>query len=180
MAPQTKRASWAYAVLAALALVLSALPGGGQIPGQSARAQKIGKRLMCMCGCNQILVECNHVGCSTSTAMLKELDERIARNEPDDLLIQSFVQQYGEKVLAQPPTTNFGLVAWVMPFFVLLVGFLTVRAFLLRWRHQTPAIAGMPGAEVEVSPEMLERARRQLELADELDGSDPINKKAKH
>jgi cytochrome c-type biogenesis protein CcmH len=172
MALQIKRAGWAYAVLLAAALVLSAVPGGAEIPGQSQRAQKIGKRMMCMCGCNQILVECNHVGCTTSTAMLKELDERIARNEPDDLLIQSFVQQYGEKVLAQPPAKNFGLVAWIMPFFMLLLGFLAIRVLLLRWRHQTPAIAGVPGAEVEISPEMLARARREMQFEEELDDSD--------
>ena len=172
MAPPTNRAKCAYFVLLIAALIVFTLPGGAEIPGQSARAQKIGKRLMCMCGCNQILVECNHVGCTTSTAMLKELDERIARNEPDDLLIQSFVQQYGEKVLAQPPAKNFGLVAWIMPFFALLIGFLAVRVFLLRWRHQTPAIAGMPSTGAEISPEMLDRARRQLELADELDDTE--------
>jgi cytochrome c-type biogenesis protein CcmH len=172
MAPPTNRLRYAYFVLLIAALIVFALPGGAQIPGQSDRAKKIGKRLMCMCGCNQILVECNHVGCTTSTAMLKELDARIARNEPDDLLIQSFVQQYGEKVLAQPPAKNFGLLAWIMPFFALLLGFLAVRVFLLRWRQQRPAIAGMPGANVEISEEMLDRARRQLELAEELDVSE--------
>lgn len=178
MARQTKRAGWGYAVLLCTALILFAVPGGAQIPGQSEKAKKISQRLMCMCGCNQILGECNHVGCTVSTAMLKELDERIARNEPDDLLIQSFVQQYGEKVLAEPPAKNFGLVAWIMPFFVLLMGFLVVRVLLLRWRHQTPAVAGMPGAGPEISPEMLARARHQMELEDELDGAAP--KAGKH
>jgi cytochrome c-type biogenesis protein CcmH len=173
MVRHIKRAGWSYAVLLATALMLFSVPGGAQIPGQSDKAKKIGKRLMCMCGCNQILVECNHVGCSVSTAMLKELDERIARNEPEDLLIQSFVQQYGEKVLAQPPAKNFGLVAWIMPFFALLLGFLAIRVLLLRWRHQSPTVAGMPGAEMEISPEMLARARREMELEDELDGSEP-------
>jgi cytochrome c-type biogenesis protein CcmH len=170
MAHQIKRAGWSYAVLLATALALFTVPGGAQIPGQSDKAKKIGKRLMCMCGCNQILVECNHVGCSTSTAMLKELDERIARNEPDDLLIQSFVQQYGEKVLAQPPQKGFGLVAWIMPFFILGIGFLVMRAVLLRWRHLTPSIAGIPSAETDISPMMLERARREMEREEELDG----------
>ncbi|MCL4523431.1 MAG: cytochrome c-type biogenesis protein CcmH [Acidobacteria bacterium] len=170
MARTIKRAGQGYAVLLAVALVLFAAPGGAQIPGQSDKAKAIGKRLMCMCGCNQILVECNHVGCSVSTAMLKELDERLARNEPEDLLIQSFVQQYGEKVLAQPPAKNFGLVAWIMPFFILLLGFFIMRAVLIRWRNLTPSIAGVPGAESEISPAMLERARREMELADDLDG----------
>ncbi len=169
MARQTKHIALVYAGLLAAALIVFALPGGAQIPGQGERSQKLGKRLMCMCGCNQILVECNHVGCSTSTAMLKELDARLARNEPEDLVLQSFVQQYGEKVLAQPPAKNFGLVAWVMPFVVLVMGFFVIRMLLLRWRHQAPAVAGMPGAGPDISPEMLERARREMALEDEIE-----------
>jgi cytochrome c-type biogenesis protein CcmH len=177
MGRQIERAGWSYAVLLATALLLFSASGGAEIPGQSDKAKKIGKRLMCMCGCNQILVECNHVGCSTSTAMLKELDERIARNEPDDLLIQSFVQQYGEKVLAQPAQKGFGLVAWIMPFFILVLGFFIMRAVLLRWRHLTPSVAGIPGANPEISPEMLARARREMELEDERDDLGPKTKK---
>lgn len=169
MARQTRRIAWFYAALLAAALVVWAATGVAQIPGQSERAQKLGKRLMCMCGCNQVLVECNHVGCSVSTAMLKELDTRLARNEPEDLVLQSFVQQYGEKVLAAPPAAKFGLVAWVMPFFALLAGFFVVRAFLLRWKHPA-AVAGMPGAGAEITPEMLERARREIDLEDEVEG----------
>ena len=169
MARQTKRISWIYAALLAAAVIVFTLPTGAQIPGQSERSQKLGKKLMCMCGCNQVLVECNHVGCSTSTAMLKELDARLARNEPEDLVLQSFVQQYGEKVLAAPPTKDFGLVAWVMPFVALVMGFFVVRIFLLRWRRQAPAIAGMPGSTADISPEFLERARREMELDDEIE-----------
>ncbi len=173
MARLTNHAKCGYALLLAAALVIFAAPGGAQIPGSSEKAQKIGKRLMCMCGCNQVLVECNHVGCSVSTAMLKELDARLARNEPEDLLIQSFVQQYGEKVLSQPPAKNFNLLAWVMPFFALLMGLFVVRFYLLRWRHQTPAIAGMPGSSPEISPDLLARARAEMDLEDELESPGP-------
>ncbi len=169
MARLTNYAKCGYAILLAAALVVFAATGGAQIPGSSEKAQKIGKRLMCMCGCNQVLVECNHVGCSVSTAMLKELDARLARNEPEDLLIQSFVQQYGEKVLSQPPAKNFNLLAWVMPFFALLMGLFVVRFFLLRWRHHTPAIAGMQGSGPEISPELLARARAEMDFEEELE-----------
>ena len=38
-----------------------------------ARFNKLGHQLMCMCGCNQILLECNHVGCTYSDRMRNEL-----------------------------------------------------------------------------------------------------------
>jgi hypothetical protein len=33
----------------------------------------------CMCGCNEALPQCNHVGCTVSTSMLKEVDQAFAR-----------------------------------------------------------------------------------------------------
>jgi len=165
------------ALIVAALLLFTGQYGFAQIPGQSEKAKKIGRRLMCMCGCNQVLIECNHVGCSMSTAMLEELDERIARNEPEDLLIQSFVQQYGEKVLAQPPAKNFGLVAWIMPVVATLIGLFVIRVVLRRWRP-APAAAGMPAAAPDVSPEFLERARREMDLEEEFDRPAPGGKKA--
>ena len=83
------------------ALLLLAAPlSHGQ---QTARAKELGAQLKCVCGCNQVLTACNHVGCQYSHAMLKELDERVARGDSDSLILQSFVQEYGEQVLPSPP-----------------------------------------------------------------------------
>jgi cytochrome c-type biogenesis protein CcmH len=150
------------AVFCALAL-LACAPLAAQIPGQSERAQRVGKRMLCMCGCNQVLTECNHVGCTVSTSMLQELDSRIARGENDDLILQSFIQQYGQKVLAEPPSRGFGLAGWIAPFAALLVGLLILRALLLRWRRQ-PAAAGGPPA---VPLEYLSRAQRDTDIDEE-------------
>jgi hypothetical protein len=35
------------------------------------KAKKVGGKFMCMCGCSQVLTECNHVGCTTSASMLR-------------------------------------------------------------------------------------------------------------
>ena len=59
------------------------------------------QKLMCVCGCNQILGPCNHVGCPYSGPMIKELDADVARNESDDLILQAFVQEYGPNVLVR-------------------------------------------------------------------------------
>ena len=33
---------------------------------ETARAKELGQKLMCVCGCNQLLGSCNHVGCTYS------------------------------------------------------------------------------------------------------------------
>ena len=129
---------------------------------KTERAKSLGDRMLCMCGCNQVLTQCNHVGCPSLTSMTQELDQRVARNESDDLTLQAFVQEYGEKVLASPRTQGFGLTAWVMPIVVVLVGLMVIWFVLERWRKR--AIAA-PAAHV--SPEMLARAQRETNREDD-------------
>src|SRR5271169_1537772 len=67
-----------------------------------ARFNKLGHGLMCMCGCNQVLLECNHVGCTYSERMRGELVAALERGDNDSMALQSFVQKYGATVLAAP------------------------------------------------------------------------------
>src|SRR6202047_5664274 len=122
-----------------LPLLVALLPA--QQP--SDRAHQIGGKFMCMCGCNQVLTQCNHVGCTTSTAMLKELDQSVARGDSEDVITQGFVQEFGTKVYAEPPKSGLSLVAWVLPSVYLLVGTLLVIFIISRWRSRllTPAAA---------------------------------------
>ena len=69
-----------------------------------ARFNRLGHQLMCMCSCGQVLLECNHVGCAYSSRMRDELAAGIARGDNDSLILQSFVQKYGNVVLAAPTT----------------------------------------------------------------------------
>jgi len=55
-------------------------------------AKQLGMKLMCMCGCAQVLVQCNHINCHSSAPMLKELDDHIALAPADDMIVQDFVQ----------------------------------------------------------------------------------------
>src|SRR5579862_1678797 len=66
----------------------------------ATRFTEIGHRMMCICGCNQILLECNHVGCPASDGMRNELLAAVNRGDSDSLVEQSFVQKYGPTVLA--------------------------------------------------------------------------------
>jgi cytochrome c-type biogenesis protein CcmH len=125
---------------------------------ETQRAKIIGQKLLCVCGCNQILTACNHVGCTYSHGMLKELDDRVARNEPDDLTIQAFVQEYGATVLASPPATGFNRAAWIMPIVVPLMALYLLFEVVRRWR-QRAAVAMASGPAV--SPELLARAQRE-------------------
>jgi len=146
-----------------LFVALVALLGAGD---QSSRFNDLGHRLMCACGCNQILLECNHVGCSYSDRMRGELMAALDRGDNDDLILQSFVQKYGPTVLAAPTKTGFNRIAWVMPYLALLAGLIGVGYVVRIWRSRPlilPADAPAPvhGAELEHFRDV---ARKETEL----------------
>ena len=101
---------------------------------ESARVNDLGHRMMCVCGCNQILMECNHVGCAYSSRMRNELVAAIDRGDNDDLVLQSFVQKYGTTVIAAPTTKGFNRVAWIMPYLALVGGIVGVTLIVRGWR----------------------------------------------
>ncbi len=149
------------AALLILALAAGIYPRGVEAQ-KTERAKRLGAKLMCMCGCNQILTQCNHVGCTVSAKMLKELDDVVARNESDDLTLQSFVQEYGESVLAEPPAKGFNRLAWFIPGIAFVLGLGIVVLVIKHWRQRVVAAPATP-AGPPVSAEFLERARKQAD-----------------
>ena len=146
----------AWGVLLAIALLLI-VPLDAQ--DLSDRAKQIGGKFMCMCGCNQVLTQCNHVGCTTSSSMLKELNQSLASGSSETAITQMFVQEFGTKVYAEPPKSGFSLVAWTLPSIYLIFGTLLVVFVISRWRkHAMEPMAGA-GNAVAIPQELLERAR---------------------
>ena len=131
--------------------------------GDRSRFHDLGHRMMCVCGCNQILLECNHVGCPLSDRMRNQLAAGIQRDNSDDSVLQSFVQEYGTTVLAAPTARGFDKVAWIMPFAVFLAGTLLAVVVIRNWRERNPAhaFAGSVPAALE---KYREQARKETEL----------------
>src|SRR3981081_3891840 len=141
-----KRRLAALFLLIALSVSSSALLSSGlQAQKADIRAKQIGGKFMCMCSCNQVLTQCNHVGCATSASMLKELDGWVARGDSETVITSAFVQEFGTKVYAEPPKSGLSLVAWSLPSIYLLLGTVLVVFVIWRWRHAMPRTATASG-----------------------------------
>jgi cytochrome c-type biogenesis protein CcmH len=150
--------------IALLCVAVFSLTGAGD---PASRFSQLGHQLMCICGCHQILLECNHVGCPDSDGMRNELMAGLTRGDSDSLVEQAFVQKYGPTVLAAPPTTGFvNRTAWIVPFVALLLGFVAVATVVRAWRNRpAPAIAdGLRPVRGVTRDQFREQARKETEL----------------
>jgi cytochrome c-type biogenesis protein CcmH/NrfF len=158
---ETRNSKVRLAQLALVALLAVSFMGAGD----DARFNKLGHQLMCMCSCGQVLLECNHVGCAYSSRMRDELAAGIARGDNDSLILQSFVQKYGNVVLAAPTSSGFNVVAWITPFAV-FVGAMIVTVWLVRlWKSRAiaqPVTA--PAIQAEELDELRKKARQETEF----------------
>lgn len=131
----------------ALAL-LACLPGVAQTPdAKEAAFRRVSNRLMCQCGtCNYMVLSCNHLDCPSSTVIRKEIRAGLDRGESEEMILASFVEDYGPRILVEPERKGFSLMAWVMPFLALGIGGGVVTFVLWRWKAQTAAAAQTAGS----------------------------------
>src|SRR6202521_900983 len=146
-----------------LCLAILLFVGSGD---EAARFDHLGHQLMCICGCRQILLECNRVGCPDSDGMRNELMVAVSRGDSDSLVSQAFVQKYGPTVLAAPTNTGFNRTAWIVPFVALGLGLSFVVLVVRAWKNRpAPAIADglrpVRGAELE---QFRDQARKDTDL----------------
>ena len=131
----------------------------------SGRLYDLDHRLMCTCGCAQILGECNHVGCTQSAQELNELRADIAAGMSDQQILNAFVAKYGATVLAAPPAHGFDLVAWIAPFAVFAAALAGTILLIRRWGgwggKSQAAVATDPALVGPEERERLERIRRE-------------------
>ena len=174
------RRRWLEAVL--VCAMAAVMVGAGD--SSSSRFNRIGHEMVCVCGCGQILLECNHVGCPDSDRMIGELRTQMsgggggAEGVPgtgaavsglsDTGILNWFTAKYGATVLAAPIRGGFDRVAWITPivvFFFATAG----MAFLIRvWKLRSlPRMAAAGGAAVSPGDSarnaLRERIRRETE-----------------
>jgi cytochrome c-type biogenesis protein CcmH/NrfF len=128
----------------------------------SARFDRDSQKLMCTCGCNQLLGECDHVGCPSREAENKLLTASIAKGESDNAIFHDFQDQYGPVVLAAPMFTPFNHLAWIMPPLVLFLGIGVTVLLARKWKFRTAPVSQSPHDPRDEA--IRNRIRRETEI----------------
>lgn len=151
----TTRRWWQSAAVCLLVIVMLGAADA------SSRFGRLGHEMMCVCGCGQILLECNHVGCPDSDRMIGELRQQVSSGGGDSAVLNWFSAKYGPTVLAAPIRGGFDNAAWIAPAAVFLLATVGTGVLISMWRKRSanrPAIAGLPTNDA-----LRDRIRRETE-----------------
>lgn len=129
-----------------------------------SRFNNLDHRLMCTCGCNEVLGECGNIGCPAKGPEMAELTAQIDAGKTDQQILAWFAAKYGATVLAAPPARGFDLVAWIAPFAVFGAALLGTILLIHRWAELPGGKAPAPAEGAALDPaerERLDKIRRE-------------------
>jgi cytochrome c-type biogenesis protein CcmH len=127
--------------------------------------EAIEESLMCYCGCADLTVRvCT---CGTAASMRQEIATHLAGGASVEEVLASFVARHGEKILSAPTKEGFNLLAWIMPFAVLLVATAALIVVIRRWETVGSAARAEnranPAADLSDAQRLtLERVEREM------------------
>jgi cytochrome c-type biogenesis protein CcmH len=147
---------------ALLPLLTVLILGTAGFDAGSSRYQELSHKMMCACGCGQILGECNHFGCPDSGPMLVELRAALHRGDSDTAILTAFQDKYGPTILAAPMFTKFNILAWVMPPLLLLLGIGGTILLVRKWKLRTVPMPLVP--QTPAFSALRDRIRKETEL----------------
>jgi cytochrome c-type biogenesis protein CcmH len=128
----------------------------------STRFDKLGHKLMCTCGCAEILLECNHVGCPNSTGLIKDLHAQLDAGLTDEGILTWFAEQNGPTVLAAPFRNNFfDNSTWYVPGGLLLLGIAGIFLLVRYWKSRMKPEPALP--HTASNDALIDRIRKDTE-----------------
>lgn len=121
----------------------------------------IAKQLYCPVCENTPLDVCPTQACAQWRALIRE---KLTDGWTEDQIKQYFVDNYGARVLSEPPRTGLNWMVYILPPLIILVGvFILIRSFMI-WRHPTKESHGKDGAPLQeiLSEEHIIRLEEEL------------------
>jgi len=148
---------------AQVALIVFVLVANLLSQAMTPEVKRIGDRFACQCGsCNNQVSTCPMLNCHSATPLREEIAGMIGQGLNADQIVSAFVGKYGKVILAAPPAEGFDLMAWILPFIVLLSGFALVYWLIRMWLARKPALASGSVGPPEIPESYQKRIEREL------------------
>ncbi len=92
---------------------------------------EVAKKLYCPVCPNTPLDVCETKACQDWRA---EIRTQLTEGWTEEKILAYFVEQYGERVLAEPERSGFTSLVWILPVVALLLGLVIVAQMLRNWK----------------------------------------------
>lgn len=126
----------------------------------SVTVDDIAQKLSCYCGtCPHLVV--SDCGCSTADQIKADVKKMIQAGMTEDQILNAYVAQHGQTVLAAPPARGFNLTAWLIPFAGFLVGATALAVYLKRQRKDDDDPQNANGKMSRKTPEEYDEYYRE-------------------
>src|SRR5574342_679458 len=149
------------ATLFASLLVVSVVYAQNYVPTDDD-VLRVAKNLYCPVCPNTPLDVCETKACQDWRAQIRD---ELAQGWTDQQIIDYFVTQYGERVLAEPQRKGFTSLVWFLPLIAVLLGIGIVYEVLKNWRKQEPILAASAPVP-QIPHEILKKIEREIQEMD--------------
>jgi cytochrome c-type biogenesis protein CcmH len=153
----------ALSVLTIVASVFVAAAGRAQEPVDDYPTDndvnQIAKQLYCPVCPNTPLDVCETKACQDWRAQIKE---QLTAGWTEEEVLDYFVAQYGQQVLAEPRRQGFTSLVWLLPVIAGALGLAVVYGVLKTWRAGRFGESSPAPPEADVAPQTLERIEEEL------------------
>ena len=120
----------------------------------------IAKKLYCPVCPNTPLDVCETQACADWRAQIRD---QLAEGWSEEQVMAYFVEQYGERVLAEPERSGFNSLIWILPVVAVALGLFVAVQVLRSWhRAQNTAAESAVDFVPDVPPETLVKIEREL------------------
>ncbi len=155
-----RRSAGPAGLLTALTLLLI-VPAAPARAGEPTPQQRIEQQLMCYCGCSDLTVRtCT---CGTADAIRADIAAQLGAGKSPEQVVAWYIERHGEKIRSAPTTAGFDLVAWIMPFAVLLIAGATLVMLIRRWGLRPAVATADPGPQPPGGAPLTAEQRRLLD-----------------
>jgi len=120
----------------------------GSLPSDND-VNRVAKKLYCPVCPNTPLDVCKTQACKDWRAQIRD---QLTSGWTDQQVMDYFVKQYGERVLAEPERGGFTSLVWMLPVLVVLLGLVLVWLILKSWRTRQKALTAAVEQTARITP----------------------------
>lgn len=137
--------------------------GPTPIPVTDDQVNQVAKQLYCPVCPNTPLDVCETQACQDWRAQIKD---QLGQGWTEQQIMDYFVVQYGERVLAEPKRSGFTSLVWLLPVVALVLGVVALaqvgRSWLARRSAQSAGTAAAAPTAPDIPPDVLARLEKEL------------------